>query len=178
LKKSFIHRKLTTKQYDDIRKAMEDVNRIENEYYLDITSMEVIKVPIGRLKEAESLLYETDSEYEFGVIYDSAVRIDIELSAEQEEAIEQAINLLAKGDRYVRIPERPSQHAYECMKSFAKTLKEPLRQELLKALNGPGAFKRYKAILKKNKRVHKAWHAYNSKAMMRFIDRWLEELIS
>lgn len=167
---------LSTKQYDAIRRAMEDVQRLQYDYYLDLKSMAVVKLPVGLLKEAEALLYEIDSGYEFGVVYDSSVRTEAELQPQHEEALERAIEILQEPSRYVRIPERPSGHAHECMKGFAMTIKGPLREELLKALDGRGAFRRFKSLLKDNKKLYKAWNAYNAKAMMRFIDSWLEGL--
>ncbi len=171
-------RPLSTSQYDAIRRAMEDVQRQSRDYYLDLKSMEVVALPVALLKEAEALLYETETDYEFGVLYDSAVRAEAVLEPEHEQAIEKALEILSEPARYVRIPERPSWHAYECMRAFALTLKGPVKEALLNALNGPGAFSRFKAILKEHKKLHKAWHAYNSKAMIRFIDRWIESFAS
>ncbi len=152
---------------------MEDVRREDSDYYLDTETLAVVEVPLGLLKEAEGLLYEEDSEYEFGVVYDSAVRTEAELGPEHEGAIEMALEVLTDPSRYVRIPERPSWHAYQCMRAFAMTLKGPMRERLLRALQGRGAFRRFKSTLKEDRKLYKAWNAYNAKAMQRLIDRWL-----
>ncbi len=73
---------------------MEDVRREDSDYYLDTETLAVVEVPLGLLKEAEGLLYEEDSEYEFGVVYDSAVRTEAELGPEHEGAIEMALEVL------------------------------------------------------------------------------------
>ncbi|RME65237.1 MAG: hypothetical protein D6778_06675, partial [Nitrospirae bacterium] len=65
---------LSTRKYDAIRRAMEDVQRLQKDYYLDIDTLTVIELPVEVLKQLETLLYEIDSDYEFGVVYDSSVR--------------------------------------------------------------------------------------------------------
>ena len=76
--------------------------------------------------------------------------------------------------RFLRIPEREPDEAFQIMKGFIKTVtNRELQGRLRDALNGAGAFRRFKDTLRSNKKERKRWHGYNAKAMRRVIDEWL-----
>jgi|Deesub1362B_J571_1020462.scaffolds.fasta_scaffold00036_55 hypothetical protein len=163
-----------------IQKAMEDIRRDENDYFLDLYTLQVVILPVDRIQQALSILYHSvGDDYERGVELDSEVNLDAELPDEYEEVVEMAIKVLTDTQRYVRIPERSSSEAFKVMRSFTSTVRDPsLREKLLKALNGAGAFRRFKDVLLEDKKERKKWHGYNAKAMKRVIDQWLKEVLN
>ena len=165
--------------YDRIQAAMEDVKRDEYDYYLDLETGEIISIPVAHLKRLLHTLYleEDDEPYEREILFDSSVNTEYQLTEEDEAALEVTLEILNKRDRYVRIPERNSSHAYGVMKSFALTVYDhSLKEELLNALDGPGAFRRFKDVLLKDKKQRKRWHSYNAREMKKYIKMWLKEI--
>ncbi len=164
--------------YDHIQKAMEDVRRDRFDYYLDLKTGEVKVIAVEILNRANQMLYlSPDDEYEPGVVFDSEVNIEAEVDEETLEAIEEALRVLLDEKRYVRIPERDSADAFSTMREFAETVEdEALKEALFRALDGKGAFRRFKDTLLRDKRVRKRWHGFNALHMKRVIKRWLEQI--
>lgn len=167
--------KILSVNFDEIQKAMEDVSRDTFDYFLDLETGEVITFSEEVLNVIKSRLYVSDAE-EFGdevefVEFDEEPDITDWMQDEVELALE---ILLDENERYVRIPERQSLMAYKSMADFTGTVKDPfLNKELSDALNGKGAFRRFKDILIDYPKGRKRWHGYNAKAMKREIIEWL-----
>jgi hypothetical protein len=63
------------------------------------------------------------------------------------------------------------------MGDFIGALDDPvLKEELTGALNGKGAFKRFKSVLIGYPKERKKWHGYNAAAMKKVITVWLNSL--
>ena len=154
---------------------MEDVSRDTFDYFLDLETGEVMTFSEEILREVKSRLYFSDSE-EFGdeveyIEFDEEPDIPDWMQDEVEVALE---ILLDEDERYVRIPERQSLTAYKSMADFIETVEDPfLKEKLLNALNGKGAFRRFKDVLIDYPKERKRWHGYNAKAMKREIIEWL-----
>ncbi len=161
--------------YDGIQKAMEDVRRDRFDYFLDLKTGDTITLPISILNEALRVLYGSPSpEYDRDVLFDSEVNLEAELSERHEETVELALSVLMDEARYIRIPERSSVEAFQVMRAFTGTVSDPvLRRRLTEALDGAGAFRRFKDTLLSDRKERKRWHGYNAKAMRRVIDEWL-----
>jgi hypothetical protein len=164
--------------FDDIQKAMEDVSRDKFEYYLDIETGEVIALSEEILLEIESRLYDSDyDEIEDDIEY---IEYDEEpdLPEWMEDEVELALEVLLDEDgRYVRIPEREHPKAYKTMTEFIDTVEDPiLREELSQALNGKGAFRKFKDVLIHHPKERKRWHGYNAKAVKKEIVEWMNNL--
>ena len=164
--------------FDEIQKAMEDVARDSFDYFLNLWNGAVITLSEDMLEEVEARLYEGDfDEIGDGVEY-------IEFSEEpklplwMEEEIELILDvILDKNKRYIRIPERYSSEAHQVMIDFLETSEElALKEELIHALNGKGAFRRFKDVLINYPKERKKWHGYNAQAMKRVITEWLRSL--
>ncbi|MDP2753552.1 MAG: UPF0158 family protein, partial [Nitrospirota bacterium] len=85
--------------------------------------------------------------------------------------------LLDEGGRYVRIPEREPAAAYKSMSEFIDTVEDKaLREELSNALNGKGAFRRFKDVLIDYPKERKRWHGFNAKAMKMEIIEWVRSI--
>jgi len=161
--------------YDEIQKAMEDITRDTFDYFLDTQTGEVITFSEEILNELKNLLYDEDyekmaDEIEY-IEFDQEPEVPDWMFDEADLALE---ILLDSASRYLRIPERNSDTAFTVMKEFAQTVQNPaLQKELINALNGRGAFRRFKDILMGYPKERKRWHGYNAKASHTEIDTWL-----
>lgn len=162
--------------FDEIQKAMEDIVRDSFDYYLDLHSGKVIVLSEDILGDVKARL--CDSELD-----DLGDDIEyVEFSEEptlpywMEDEIELVLEVhLARDGRYNRIPERSSSEAHTVMAEFIETVKNPvLKEELTYALNGKGAFRRFKDVLINDPKERKRWHGYNAKAMKKVIVEWLK----
>ncbi len=162
--------------YDEIQTAMEDIKRDRFDCFLDLETFKVVVLSVAALNEALMTLYgQTSSDYEKDVVFDSEVNLDAELPDSCEEAIDLALSILMDEERYLRIPERSADEAFNVIKSFINTVTAPeLKDCLRSALNGAGSFKRFKDVLLSDKKERKRWHGYNAKAMKRVIAEWLK----
>lgn len=170
--------------FDEIQKAMEDVVRDTLDYFLDVETGEVIAFSEEILSEIKSRLYDSDSD-EIG---DDIEYIEFDEEPDipdwMEDEVELALDILLDEDgRYIRIPEREPPMAYKTMADFIDTVEDPfLKEELSIALNGKGAFRKFKNVLFNYPKERKRWHGYNAKAMKGEIIEWLSfigvELIS
>lgn len=164
--------------FDDIQKGMEDITRDSFDYFFDLKTGEVIILSEEILSEARERL--TDGDFED--IGDDIEYIEFaeepDLPYWIEDEIELALDvLLNEGNRYIHIPERDSGEAYNTMIEFIKTVRDDLlKEELTIALNGKGAFKKFKNILLEYPKERKRWHAFNAKTMKNTIKEWLISL--
>ncbi|OIP60538.1 MAG: hypothetical protein COY75_00750 [Nitrospirae bacterium CG_4_10_14_0_8_um_filter_41_23] len=164
--------------FDEIQKAMEDVSRDTFDYFLDMVTGEVIAFSEEILNEVKSRLYDSDSD-EIGdeieyIEFDEEPDLPVWMEDEVELALE---ILLDEEGRYVRIPERGPTMAYKSMAEFIETVENRLlREELSNALNGKGAFRRFKDVLIDYPKERKRWHGFNAKAMKRKIIEWLRSI--
>lgn len=80
-----------------------------------------------------------------------------------------------EGDEYVSLPSQRDLNEYDIMAEFADTVKNPHQRELLVvALNGRGAFRRFKDVVN-NAGIDDAWYAYRGKALLNLAREWCEE---
>ena len=161
--------------YDEVQKAMEDISRDTFDYFLDTQTGEVITFSEEILNELKNLLYDEDyeemaDEIEY-IEFDQEPEMPDWMFDEADLALE---ILLDSTSRYIRIPERNSDTAFSVMKEFVQTVRNrDLQKKLLSALNGRGAFRRFKDILMAYPKERKRWHGYNAKASYKEISDWL-----
>jgi len=164
--------------FDEIQKAMEDVVRDTFDYFLDLETGEVMPFSEDILREAKLRLYEDDSDemeddIEF-VEFDEEPDLPDWMLDEIELALE---ILLDENERYIRIPERESSLAYKSMSEFIDIVTDPdLKEKLSAALDGKGAFRKFKDALTNHPKERKRWHGYNAKVMKREIIEWLDSV--
>jgi len=165
--------------FDEIQKAMEDISRDSFDYYLDRETGEVIPFSEELLQEVQAKLYACDSdEIEDDVEYIEYDEEPEELPEWMEDEVELALEiLLDEENRYVRVPERSNAAAFESMAKFIGTVEDPvLAEELSAALNGKGAFRRFKDVLVGHPKERKRWHGFNAKEMKKEIVGWLDSI--
>jgi len=80
-------------------------------------------------------------------------------------------------DRYVQVPRMESYEAYNDMVEFAATVEDPHLSELLElALDGKGAFRRFKAVLARYPEERQRWFEFRDRRLRARIDEWLESV--
>ncbi|MEW6163388.1 MAG: UPF0158 family protein [Nitrospirota bacterium] len=175
--KGYLRSKLKI-DFDEIQKAMEDVVRDSFDYFLDLRTGEIIALSEDILSEVRARVYEGN----YDDIGDNIEYIEFDEEPDlpywMEDEVELALEVLLDEDgRYIHIPERDSSGAHNIMADFIETVKDPaLKEELTNALDGKGAFRRFKNVLIDYPKERKRWHGYNAKAMKKIIIEWLESI--
>jgi hypothetical protein len=78
-------------------------------------------------------------------------------------------------DRYVHIPFEGSRKAYRDMHNFKATVEdEHLRERLEVAIDGEGAFRRFKNVLSEHPEERQRWFEFSEKRKRRRARKWLE----
>jgi len=78
-------------------------------------------------------------------------------------------------DRFQPLPSKFDVHEWEIMQDFSHSL-EPsgIREELLDAIHGAGAFRRFKHTLRQHG-IESAWFAFRTDALRQIARDWCEE---
>jgi hypothetical protein len=80
------------------------------------------------------------------------------------------------GTRYLEIPHIESWESYHFMKSFIEKIEDDHLHEVLSAaIQGKGAFRRFKNALLDYPEWRKKWFEFRDTMEKRFVKRWLEE---
>lgn len=93
----------------------------------------------------------------------------------QQEQIPLAEQFLAdEGGRFLCVPQPDRAERHRAMLDFA-CLPEvgALRERLLEALDGRGAFRRFRQLLERNKRASERWHKYEQDWEREWLCDWL-----
>ena len=77
--------------------------------------------------------------------------------------------------RYVRLAPQAGRTGYDAMVEFTRTVSRPeLRAELEAALDGPGVYRRFRAVLKKEPRESHRWHQFHGEKVAGRLRKRLE----
>ncbi|MDI6807255.1 MAG: UPF0158 family protein [Candidatus Aenigmarchaeota archaeon] len=94
---------------------------------------------------------------------------------EEEELIEKIEKNVP--ERYVYIEPIPSSISYGWMEEFIEMVEdENLREKLEIAIDGPGAFRRFKNVLLGYPEVRERWFEFERKKLEEYAKDWLESL--
>jgi Uncharacterised protein family (UPF0158) len=78
-------------------------------------------------------------------------------------------------DRFQKLPTRFEVHEWAIMQDFSRSLEsERIREDLLHAIHGAGAFRYFKDTLRRH-RIESAWFAFRSQALRQIALNWCEE---
>ncbi len=81
-----------------------------------------------------------------------------------------------ESNRFVEIPQRDSSEAYEVMEDFVETATDSrLRDLLVAALRGKGAFRRFKEVLLGFPVERERWFAFEGGRRRKTIEAWAHE---
>jgi hypothetical protein len=79
--------------------------------------------------------------------------------------------------QYVEIPRKPSYESYNRMVEFANSVKDRgLREKLDIALDGKGAFRRFKNVLSGYPEEEKRWYAFKDERLRQEVIDWLNSI--
>lgn len=94
----------------------------------------------------------------------------------QQEQVKKAEEVwLGRGERYLSVPEADSHRAYRDMEDFITTVEDEHLQELLwVAIEGRGAFGRFKGVLANHPRERERWFQFKDDRLRRRVLDWLE----
>jgi len=92
---------------------------------------------------------------------------------ETEEIYER---LDSEPERYLSIPTESSREGYQDMVAFTESLEdENLKEKLWIALDGRGAFRRFKDVLLSHPEKREEWFKFQDERLEKRIMEWLEE---
>ena len=152
--------------FETLALALEDHAREVLDYYLDTQTGEVIELPAELLEDLE---YADDAAAE-------------DLDGWDETLLTAARCIAAEAGpddpiRYVWVPQRESYEAYGTMVRFAEGVESRELQRLLSvALNGRGAFRRFKDVLYDYPDERERWFQMNNAELRAYAADWLRTL--
>jgi len=133
-----------------------------------------LNIDIGGLCEAmEDSSYENEYylDLDNGEILFLSEYTDDEETKKLKELIEEDF------DRYERIPKAEPHEGYEDMVDFIATVKDERLVELLEvALNGRGAFRRFKDVLLRYPEERERWFQFKDERMQERAHEWLDDI--
>lgn len=95
---------------------------------------------------------------------------------ETEETEEIYERLDDEPERYLSIPTESSREGYQDMVAFAESLEDKnLKEKLWIALDGRGAFRRFKDVLLGYPEKREEWFEFQDERLERRVREWLEE---
>jgi hypothetical protein len=140
---------------DEIAEAM-DMTFDESAYYLDLET--------GRLLLISSELFDEDEDSPW-------------FSDGEKELLAIAREIDAGSDRYALVPDVDPSEGFEHMERFARTVTDPKLSEHLEiALDGRGAFRRFRNVLANHPEERERWFAFKNERMAERAREWLSEI--
>lgn len=129
----------------------------EMEYYLDLETGEVLMI-------TEEIRWYMEEP------------LDAELLGWQQEMLQIAQRIEAGyGTRYIQIPEQERRDAYRDMEWFITTVADQaLQDELWRAIQGRGAFRRFKDLLQNHPEERERWFSFKEHRVQERLMEWLE----
>ena len=142
--------------------TMEISDEFDSAIFFDTETGEIVSIPNELMSAVES-----DDE--------EALQ---DLPAWGKDLIEIAENIVRdESGRYVDIPRKPSYEAYDLMVEFARSVTNSnLKEKLEIALDGKGAFRRFKNVISDYPGEEKRWFAFKDKRMRHEVIGWLNDL--
>jgi len=135
-------------------------NSYDSTDYLDTETGELVNIPV----ELEN--FDFDDELEVKRLPDW-----------MKEILPAAREIAEETGRYYAVPKIPSYEIYNLMEEFAETMSDvKLRNKLLRALNGRGAFGRFKDVLCDYPKEQDRWFRMEEEYLEQQAREWLEEL--
>jgi hypothetical protein len=127
--------------------------------YLNLETGEVEEVSTEMLSMAE----ETDEDEE------------PELSDEDQDEFELATKIVSTPDSFLALPDKDDIHEWSIMEKFAESVKSgKIREELLRALHGKGAYRRFKDAVARHD-IQSDWYEFRDEALKQIAIEWCED---
>jgi hypothetical protein len=155
--------------------------------------MKKLKVDIGEI----TLIMETSDNFDSITLFDTETgeivsvpnEVMSAIESKDEEALQdqpdwekdliEIAESIANNEsgRYVDVPRKPSYEAYDLMVEFASSVtNKHLREKLDIALDGKGAFSKFKKVISDYPDEEKRWFAFKGKRLREEVVEWLNDL--
>ncbi|MGB9628869.1 MAG: UPF0158 family protein [Thermodesulfobacteriota bacterium] len=145
--------------FEEIAMFMENQDRYSNQYYFDKETGETLIIPDELMRALEE-----------GESCEDLPKWELEL-------VPQAKEIFKGSSRYEEIPIRPSYEGYNLMVEFVEGLTEKkIQRELFIALDGKGAFRRFKNVIRDYPEVERQWYQFKREKDKEMVKDWLESL--
>ena len=83
--------------------------------------------------------------------------------------------LIVSTDRFRKLPTKLEVDEWEIMRDFSNSIeREKIRKDLLYAIHGAGAFRTFKAAVRRH-HIEPAWFAFRAEALKQIAIDWCEE---
>lgn len=154
-----------------------DNSYLEISHYLDTETGKVLVVTDEARWQLESIAeeyYDPDDPEAFDI---DAVLAEIDLPDWQKADVLEALFVEQHyGRRVIAIPDTSSHDSYNEMQDFLLTIGDDrLQNQLLSAIQGKGAFGRFRNILRQHLAEQQRWYVYQENRLRQRILEWLEE---
>lgn len=147
----------------------------EMSYYLDTEAGQVLGVT-GDARRAMEKIYEAQYDPDNPDAFDLEKALSQSgLHDWQKDDVRTAVFVeMHFGSRVISIPQSTSYEAYDQMQDYIATIEDDrLRNRLVDATHGRGAFGRFEAILGQHLAEEQRWYAFQDSQLSREIRRWL-----
>jgi hypothetical protein len=99
----------------------------------------------------------------------------IEKAPDWQQANIKIAKEISETDNYLELPSQYDVHEYKIMERFCHTVEEEkANYELLRAISGKGAFRRFKEVIH-DFDIAKDWYEYKNKALKEIAKEWCED---
>lgn len=97
-----------------------------------------------------------------------------EISTWQKQEWDAATRIVSS-DRFEKLPTKFDVHEWAIMRDFSQSLQSnDIRQDLLSAIHGPGAFRCFKDAIRRHN-IASAWFTFRTDALKQIAIEWCEE---
>jgi hypothetical protein len=161
---------------DELVSAFDDGSP-ELTFYLDTDTGEVVLVTDETRRELEKIYEEMYGEGDEPVVAFEEVLRQRNLPDWQQEELRTA-DLVEEdfGTRFVKVPKAESRDGYSDMEAFIDTVQDRCFQNRLsRAIQGRGAFRRFKDTLFDDPRERERWFAFQNEDVLQRVLEWLED---
>src|SRR3972149_4098815 len=129
------------------------------------------------LDELCSAMTDSSYEHEYYLDLETGEILFISDYMDDEETGKLKDQVEEDSDRYERIPEAESHEGYEDMVDFIATVKDERLVELLEvAINGKGAFRRFKDVLLNYPEERESWFQFKDDRIEEKALEWLDDI--
>jgi hypothetical protein len=129
------------------------------------------------LDELYSAMEDSSYEHEYYLDLETGEILFLSEYTDDEETGKLKDKIEEESDRYERIPKAESHEGYEDMVNFITTVKNERLAELLEvAINGKGAFRRFKDVLLNHPEERDRWFQFKDNRIQEQALEWLGDI--
>ena len=141
---------------------------------MGIEGKKVLRIDLDELCEA---MENSSYEHEYYLDLETGEILFLSEYTDDEETEKLRDRIDEEPDRYERISKAESQEGYEDMQDFITTVKDEHLAELLEvAINGKGAFRRFKDVLINYPEEREGWFKFKDDRMEERALEWLDDI--